>query len=83
VSSPDGINPVNGAVTALESPSGEGCAVQRQGLFGSGSTPGRVVYLSFPFETIFPASARDEVMNDVLAFFGAQNVSNVEFWQVY
>jgi hypothetical protein len=71
VSDPDRVGPANGALAALESPTGEICAVQREGLFGGGSIPGRVVYLSFPFETIFPASERAAVMADVLTFFGA------------
>ncbi|MBN1476527.1 hypothetical protein JXA47_07235 [Candidatus Sumerlaeota bacterium] len=71
VEHPDGILPLNGAVAALESPQGEICAIQRVGLFGSGTATGRLVHLSFPFETIFPASARAEVMADALTFFGA------------
>jgi Zinc carboxypeptidase len=68
---PDGITPLNGAVAALESPQGEICAIQREGIFGSGISPGRIVHLGFPFETIFPASARAEVMADALTYFGA------------
>lgn len=71
VDDPDSVVPLSGAVSALRSPAGEICGVQREGLFGAGTVPGRVVYLAFPFETIFPASAREEVMRDVLTFFSA------------
>jgi hypothetical protein len=71
VDDPDVVTPVDGAVAALRSPTGEVCGIQREGLFGAGTAPGHVVYLTFPFETIFPESARSEVMRDVLTFFGA------------
>jgi hypothetical protein len=43
--------------------------VQYEGLFGSGTVPGKLVYLGFPFETIYPSSSRDSVMARVLEFF--------------
>jgi len=42
--------------------------VEYEGLFGSGSTSGKLVYFGFPFETIYPASARDSVMARILNF---------------
>lgn len=71
VTDPDRVNVSNGSVSALRSPSGEICGIQREGIFGSGTAPGRVVYLTFPFETIFDAAERAAVMADVLTFFGA------------
>ncbi len=43
--------------------------VQYEGLFGSGSIAGKLVYLAFPFETIYPSSSRDSIMARVLEFF--------------
>ncbi len=36
---------------------------------GSTGPVGKLVYLGFPFETLYPATSRDAVMSDVLAFF--------------
>jgi hypothetical protein len=43
--------------------------IQYEGLFGSGSTAGKLVYLGFPFETIYPSASRDSLMARVLNFF--------------
>jgi aminopeptidase N len=67
---PDAIAPVNGGVTALRYNHPSYIAgVQYSGLFPGGSTPGKVVYLGFAFETIYPESAQNEVMGRVLNFF--------------
>ena len=83
VTTPDGITPTNGAVAALMTPGGEIVAVQREGVFGSGVVPGRLVYLAFPFETIFPASSQDDVMQAVLDFFGVTPSTVVSGWRAY
>jgi hypothetical protein len=43
--------------------------VQYEGLFGTGSISGKLAYVGFPFETIYPASTRDSVMARILNFF--------------
>ncbi|MEZ4746457.1 MAG: glycosyl hydrolase family 18 protein [Calditrichia bacterium] len=70
---PDGINPRTGAQLCLSytgfTPSTFGGAgVQYSGTFGNGTETGRLVYLGFPFETIYPESVRDELMHRVLTF---------------
>jgi hypothetical protein len=71
---PDGIKPVGGAVMNMTydgvNPNiGGGAGIQYEGVFGNGNVPGRLVYLGFPFETIYPESSRDLVMSAVLQFF--------------
>ncbi|NUP90409.1 MAG: fibronectin type III domain-containing protein [Candidatus Sumerlaeia bacterium] len=70
VDDPDYVTPLSGATAALRSGT-QNLAIQRTGLFGPGTVEGRLVYFTFPFETIFPASTRSAVMADVLTYFGA------------
>jgi len=42
--------------------------VSFEGYFPGGTEPGKVVYLGFPFETIYPAASRDAVMSAVLSY---------------
>ncbi len=65
---PDVINPLGGAVTALNyvGGAGGGAAIQKKG-----SVDGDVVMLAFPFETITTEANRTAVMEAVLNFFGA------------
>jgi spore germination protein YaaH len=70
---PDGINPQPGAQLVLSysgfSPSVYGGAgIQYAGTFGSGLVSGRLVYLAFPFETIYPEAMRNLIMQRVLNF---------------
>lgn len=46
-----------------------------EGMFPTGTTPGKLVALGFPFETIYTKSVRDQLMGKILAFFNvATNV---------
>ncbi|NUP89304.1 MAG: hypothetical protein HUU25_05720 [Candidatus Sumerlaeia bacterium] len=66
----DRLTPVGaGATAAMTYVGGSGgtAAIQYN---GTGANSGRLVYLGFPFETITTASARNQVMTDVLTFFG-------------
>jgi hypothetical protein len=66
---PDRLSPVGtGAEVAMTYVGGtaDTAAIQYD---GTGTTPGKVVFLGFPFETITSAAARDEIMEDVLNFF--------------
>ena len=83
VATPDGLTAMNGAVAALWTASGEIVGVQREGVFGGGSVPGRLVYLAFPFETIFPVSSQVEVMQTVLGYFEVTSSTPVISWRVY
>jgi len=46
-----------------------GAGVQYEGTFGDGTDPGKLVYLAFPFETVYPESSRIDIMERVLDFF--------------
>jgi len=73
---PDGILPVSGAVLNLEYDGFApltfgGAGVQYEGPFANSTVPGKLIYLGFPFETLYPAAARDLVLTQVLDFFGS------------
>ncbi|MBN2281345.1 MAG: T9SS type A sorting domain-containing protein [Candidatus Marinimicrobia bacterium] len=44
-------------------------AVSFEGLFSNGTTPGKLVYIGFPFEMIKLTSIRNEMMARILGFF--------------
>ncbi|GAB4321157.1 MAG: hypothetical protein Kow0059_15720 [Candidatus Sumerlaeia bacterium] len=86
VQTPDVVTPVNGGSAALKREGGsEVCAVQKAGTFGGGSVPGKMIYLCFPFETIFDASEREAVMADALTWFGLSpgSPSGVSLFYLY
>jgi hypothetical protein len=65
---PDAVTPTGtGAATALNYPgySGGAAAIRYDGSAGGG----KVVYMSFPFETVTSASLRNAYMGDVLKYF--------------
>jgi hypothetical protein len=70
---PDVVRAVSGALpfakyTGLDTASGVS-GIYFEGLFPSGTTPGKVVALGFPFETIYPQNTRDQLMGKILSFF--------------
>jgi hypothetical protein len=71
VSYPDVLNGVNGGVRCLHyyNLSSAGAGIAYRGNFPQGETAGALVYLGFPFETIYPESKRLEVMANILIFF--------------
>ncbi|MDK2977255.1 MAG: hypothetical protein PWP06_1730 [Candidatus Marinimicrobia bacterium] len=42
--------------------------VSFEGLFPGGSVPGKIVYIGFPFETVYPAETREILMDKILTF---------------
>lgn len=68
VETPDGITPVGAAASMMYDES-QIAGVQFEGTFGESATPGKMVYLAFPFETIADPEVRVDVMNRVLNFF--------------
>ncbi len=71
---PDVVKGING---------GEGCllysgfdssygfaGIAFSGLFNGGSSVGKVISLGFPFETIYPAEIRNELIKKIMFFFG-------------
>ena len=80
----DGISPVESAHAGLKftgvAYQRATCAIHYRGLFPGGSEPGKLVYFTFPFETVYPDSARQELMNRVMSYFedpetGMENIA--------
>ena len=69
---PDVVSPNGGGVAALKYSGSFVAGVQFAGKFPQGEQEGRMVYFAFPFETIYPESTRDIVMDRILSFFGIQ-----------
>ena len=73
---PDAIRAINGAVNILQftgvALTNGGAGVAYEGKFPGGRVPGRLIYLSFPFETIYPVEPRIAVMSRVFDFFEGQ-----------
>lgn len=68
---PDVLTTTSGSTVALRYGSGTIAATQFSGTFPSGATPGKIVNMGMPFETIYPQGTRDEVMDRVLTWFNA------------
>ncbi len=70
---PDCIEPYGGSSVCLNyDGTSWHAAIQYEGTFGAGSQAGKLVYLGFPFETIYPASTREVVMSRIIDFFGIE-----------
>jgi hypothetical protein len=73
---PDAIRAVNGAVDVLKFTGvdeADGVAgIAFEGKFPGGRIPARLVYLTFPFETVYAAEQRTELIDRVLQFFAGQ-----------
>ncbi len=70
VNYPDRVSSRGGSVVCLSyDGTSSKAAIQYEGLFGSGSTAGRLVHMGFPFETVYPSASRDSLMARVLEFF--------------
>jgi len=67
---PDVIRTNGGSSACLKYGGTYVAGIQFAGLFPEGTSGGRLVYLAFPFETIYPESTRNRVMCRVLDFFG-------------
>ncbi|MBN1902459.1 fibronectin type III domain-containing protein, partial [Candidatus Sumerlaeota bacterium] len=63
---PDVITPLHGASIGLNYP---GAVSGAAGVYNSSPTTGTLVYLGFPFETIYPESARHDVMKATINYF--------------
>ncbi len=77
---PDVIYPKGGAVgfiqySALDTQNGF-AGIIFDGLFENGLTPGKLLALGFPFETIYPESVRNDLMNEAVVFFYETSVVN-------
>jgi hypothetical protein len=68
---PDVIDTINGSIPILYYGSGatQFAGIAFDGMFPLGTVSGKLVHFGFPFETIYPATKRDSVMNKVMDFF--------------
>jgi hypothetical protein len=68
---PDVINGINGGVNSLKysNVTNQFAGVNFEGLFPGGVTAGKVVCMGFPFETIYPESKRNLLLEKVISFF--------------
>ena len=65
VINPFGVN----VISCLKYDDNKIAAIQYEGIFGAGASPGKMVYCAVPFETISGEQTRDEVIFRVLNFF--------------
>ena len=42
--------------------------IKYEGIVGNGSQPAKIIYMGFPFETIYPEQTRNEMMNEILDY---------------
>jgi hypothetical protein len=76
---PDVINGINGGTNCLQysNLSNQFAAVNFAGIFPGGINNGKVVFVGFPFETIYPEDKRNLFLNNVISFFQSPvNVSD-------
>lgn len=78
VAFPDVLNPVGGAVTAMNyvSPSSSAAIVHE-----GDANRGRLVFLGFPLEAVNEASVRSDIMGAVVEFFAEE--TSVSQWYLY
>jgi len=71
---PDCLSPYGGATVCLNyDGTAYHAAIQYEGTFGAGQQAGKLVHFGFPFETIYPESSRNHVMDRILDFFDVQS----------
>lgn len=76
---PDVIDPIGGSRVLLTyDNSGAGAGIIYDGIFGSSTLPGRLIYLPFPFEVIESPEMRDLIMTVALSEFGRMLTVSVE-----
>jgi type IX secretion system substrate protein len=76
VNYPDVVATINGSSPDLHyaTSNTDYACLHYAGVFTGGTATGKMVYMAYPFETIYPAAMRDTVMKDILIFFfGTQN----------
>lgn len=81
VTTPDVLTPLTGATAVLRYGTGTTAAVMRQGLFGSGTVPGTLIFAGFPFETVTTAANRQAIVNAATSVFFSG--SAVDDWSMY
>jgi hypothetical protein len=74
---PDVITPVNGSTATIQftNLNTNKSGIYFSGLFPSGTVAGKLVYLTFPFETVYNTTKRTSLMNDILTFFFVTSIT--------
>lgn len=68
---PDGIEAFGGSRVCLNyNGTSYHAAIQYEGKFGPSSRPGKLVNFGFPYETIYPESDRNRILERIVNFFG-------------
>ena len=64
---------MNGGIDCLQysNLSNQFAATYFQGIFPGGSTNGKIVFVGFPFETIYPEEKRNFFLSKVISFFNS------------
>ncbi len=75
---PDVIKPLNGSLSGFTYDNGGSAGVYFSGSFSGGSKQGKLVYMAFPFETIYTESERNALMAKIVDFFGLNNLSSLK-----
>ena len=70
---PDVIAGLNGGVECLQysNLSNQFAAIYFQGIFPGGNENGKLVFVGFPFETIYPEATRNIFLSKIISFFNA------------
>lgn len=68
---PDVVNGINGGTNCLQYSNvpNQFAAINYAGIFSGGIVAGKVVFVGFPFETIYPESKRNLFLSKVISFF--------------
>ncbi len=70
---PDAIKPANGSAACMtfDDVSAENgvAGIEYAGIFPGGTKPGKLVYLTFPVETVYPEEKRTEIIRAVMNYF--------------
>jgi hypothetical protein len=53
--------------------------LQFSGIFPNGTTAGKLVYLTFPFEAVYPQEKRSEIIAKVMNFFDTTTETDKDF----
>jgi len=84
VNYPDCIEPFDGSKVCLNyDGTPYHAAIQYEGTFGTSPKIGKLVYLGFPYETIYPEQDRNKIMKRIVNFFGmiatsTEKIANIE-----
>ena len=74
---PDVIKPLNGSLSGFTYDNGGSAGVYFSGTFSGGSKQGKLVYMAFPFETIYTESERNALMAKIVDFFDLNHLSGL------